>query len=138
MKNLFFCLSLCFLYSCNCHKAKVNNGLHGGFPPNEKQAWIEAYKSEYFISCLGAAYGKSFDSLNAIDVSSSVNTEIIGSEISDRVDSIGFKIGKVRSFDEGDFAGKKSVVNNCLQYYNSKELDSLAENAYSIYKKKTN
>lgn len=93
-----------------------------------KNDWKTAYKANVFCSCLknsGAKIEK--------DASPSLNFQIIEDfKIIAETDSIGKRysdIIKERNvwYKGGDLDGYSNIVNGCLEFYNSRELDALSK-----------
>ncbi len=130
MKGIYLIL-LTVVYSCSTSKTALIE--------KDKRDWIEAYKSTAFISCLQESYGKNFKSFLANDQSISANYEIIDEGQANKAKQNGalFAMNKISEFPkDSDFSGKKNVINSCLFYYKSMELDSIAKDEYNTYLKK--
>ncbi|MBP4139413.1 hypothetical protein [Flavobacterium geliluteum] len=130
MKNIVILL-LCF---CSCGK-----GNYQTFDYNKsKNPWITAYKDNVFFACLKESYKNDSifilieekDALNPYDglsLDDLNETKKLGSNI---IKNIPEPI-----MCENCKEGVNYYMSNCLHYYNSKELDSIAKKAYGEYKK---
>ena len=121
MKKSILLLSILIV---SCKPLKMND--------KEKEAWISAYKSTAFIGCLSQSFGKDFDQFLNKDQSVGANFEILYNSNMKKADSVGNNFAKsITIFPENsDFFGKKIIINNCLFFYKSKELDSIANFEY--------
>ncbi len=116
--TLFFCLtgSACFAQK-----------------KQQKDEWLMSYKRQVFISCL-----KSQDtSVSKNDISESINFDLIGNTASTKqADSLGKEFYKlIQPSKILDYNKNKALINECLAYYESKQLDSIARSAYKKYLK---
>ncbi|RZJ66559.1 MAG: hypothetical protein EOO50_09305 [Flavobacterium sp.] len=126
------------LICCNTYKRE-----NFTYNQNEKQLWINSYKYEVFYGCIKE--GLQNDSLRVIlknrdlfnpnlelDFSTIDQARQIGKEIVDNLPTPFIKI------DQGDenLEGNKFISFACLNYYASKELDSIARIEYDMHKKK--
>lgn len=93
-----------------------------------KNDWKTAYKANVFCSCLknsGAKIEK--------DASPSLNFQIIEDfKIIAETDSIGKRYSDIIRernvwYKGGDLDGYSNIVNGCLEFYNSRELDALSK-----------
>ena len=127
MKRKHILIILCLSILLSCKTANQNARLES----KEKKEWIFAFKSQTFYECLinsGAIVEK--------DASPSLNFQILGDlNILSQINSIGKNYSKIindRStwFKGGDLEGYKSITNGCLFFFESKELDSIANLEY--------
>lgn len=129
-----------FLYSCSSNKREKFS-----YKNTDKEFWINSYKTEVFLSCLNE--GINNDSIIKIlsrkDLLN-MNENIFKDEI-DSARFIGKNIAKniPKPFikidtDEYNLLEKKFISYNCLKYYASTELDSIAKKAYEKHLKFNN
>jgi hypothetical protein len=118
-KSILF-ISFSFL---SCKSLKINK---------EKEDWIFAYKSTVFISCLSQSYGEEFKRILNKEQSIMSNFEILESLKTATADSLGVSFASkiLSSPKDSDFYKRKVIINNCLYFYNSKILDSIANSEY--------
>ncbi|HEU4496967.1 MAG TPA: hypothetical protein VFR70_07940 [Flavobacterium sp.] len=132
---IFFFLGVAALaISCKAqHKDKFS------YKINEKQSWINAYKYEVFYGCIREGIGN--DSLRIIlqrkdlfnpycdmDFSIIDDARKRGKQIIEKMPDAYIKIDK----GEEHLKEKNFILNTCLMYYASRELDSIAN---AVYKK---
>lgn len=101
-------------------------------PPieSDEAAWITAYKTIVFLSCMNS------DGQNSTDISKAICFDIIGNtNYFNRADSIGKKLSqKILPSPILDFEGGKPLTIQCLDYYKSGYLDSIAKKEYKKFK----
>jgi len=132
----------CLLNSCSIYR-KNNNSIE------IDKNWIETYKTIAFWSCFRESYSN--DSLMKLITKKDFiyqNEVIANWEIIENSEIIGkkhaFKIEKLNvypKFEEGnkeEFLKKNYFLKNCLNYYASKELDSIATSEYKKMLKNRN
>ena len=129
MKNkIIIIIFSLLLWSCKTPKAVDNKH---PIMSKEKKEWLFAFKANTFFECLKYS-GVKIEK----DASPSLNFEILGDfKLLSRTDSLGKNYSKIINdrgvwLKEGDLDGYKSIVNGCLIFYGSKELDSIAEKEY--------
>lgn len=99
--------------------------------------WCTNFKNEVFLRCLKKAYPKSFgDLIDSIDGSSSANLDQLeyNKEVLHTADSLALQFLK-RDEVSWKIEGKNVILNFCMNYRNSKELDSLTGLLYRKYHK---
>ncbi|WP_175634968.1 hypothetical protein [Pedobacter ghigonis] len=122
MNNRFCLIAVFFCIACGACFAQNKQ---------QKDEWLMSYKRQVFISCL-----KSQDtSVSKNDISESVNFDLIGNTASAKqADSLGKEFYKlIQPSKILDHNKNKALVNECLAYYESKQLDSIAKSAYKKY-----
>lgn len=98
----------------------------------QKNDWKSAYKANVFCSCLKNSGVKIKN-----DASQSLNFQIIGDfKIIAETDSIGKQyayIIKNRNiwYKGGDLEGYSNIINGCLEFYNSRELEVLSKKRFN-------
>lgn len=141
-KNIIIFSSVILALSCNVNKLPrfdYNNG------PNP---WINAFKDRVFITCLSQSYPKGvsdsiFNLISKYDLYNPYD-DFIDYEINNKrfLDSLGASIPKKAPpfwhIDEPDNKGKNVNICNCLHYYASRELDSIAISEYKKVTKNNN
>ncbi|MNJ98174.1 hypothetical protein D3C87_159370 [compost metagenome] len=104
---------------------------------NQKEGFVHFYKVQSFCCCLEYAYqNKEILKLMQIE-------DLLGSFdglANDGIQSNIIKIAKeeaskIEVETYGDFNGKKSIMNSCLLFYQSKKLDSIARSEADKYVK---
>lgn len=127
MRTTFLFALVIFFGAC-----RVSNNPKPNDP--EETNWILAYKTTVFISCMNSS-GKDIR-----DISKAICFDIIGDiNYFDRADSIGNHLSeKINPSPIIDFEGGKPVTIQCLDYYNSRVLDSIAKSEYKKFRKKRN
>jgi hypothetical protein len=97
----------------------------------QKADWINSYKRQVFISCLNVQNRE----LSKNDVSESINADILGNTYYlKQADSLGKGFYRlIRPSKILDHNNNRALVNGCLEYYESKQLDSMAKSAYKEY-----
>ncbi|WP_417353293.1 hypothetical protein [Flavobacterium alkalisoli] len=119
------------LYSCKSSQSKNNS--------YSEEEWVKAYKTHVFCSCLMNGYEndtifKLIKKKDPIVVYSEISFEdlkkayAIGKKTSDKIPEI-----VLPTEDEyGNFNQKKKfIMQTCLDYYTSKELDSISHGEYN-------
>jgi hypothetical protein len=132
MKKLIL-ISLLVLVSCKTTQQRE----HFTYSPTEKQVWIDSYKYDVFYGCIKEGAGN--DSLRLIlqqkDLfNRNVNVDLA---ISKQARELGAKIIRempepIIKIDKGEeyLKDKNFISYNCLVYYASRELDSIAHTEY--------
>ncbi|MFA5556034.1 MAG: hypothetical protein WCY06_05850 [Flavobacteriaceae bacterium] len=128
-------ISSLFFFSCNSYKRERFT-----YYEQEKKIWINSYKYQVFYGCIERGIGN--DSLRIIlknkdlfSKNSNVNFFIIdqareyGKRIIEEMPDANIKIDKGEEY----LRNKNFISYNCLVYYASRELDSIANNAYKQY-----
>ena len=116
--------------SCKTSKIQEKENIRN----KEKKEWIFAFKAKVFYKCFQQS-GVIMDK----DASPSLNFEVLGDfKILSKVDSIGQSHSKVindRSawLKGGDLDGYRAITNGCLSFFESKELDSIANSEYKKF-----
>lgn len=131
-----YILVLIFLGGCSTirHMSKPNQN-------NDYKAWITAFKDRVFIKCIDYSYPKSDSILPIIGRKDAFNPyDGIYNYLDVRfelIDSLGRSIPKkMQPLWIDDFKGRNTYLCNCLHYYSSFELDSIAKAEFRIYQKK--
>ena len=132
MKNLYLLvLSLVFI-SCNTYKRdnfKYRN--------EDKKVWINTFKTEVFYECLKEGYKNDsifklmekkdlFNSYDAIDFTTIDYARELGKHIIIKIPTPYIKIEVGNEY----LKNKNFISYSCLNYYASKELDSIANIEY--------
>lgn len=111
------------------------------------RAWINAYKYEVFYSCLKEGLKNDtifklmekkdfFYPYDDIDIDERKVASLLGKKIIENI-SIPI-IPHCDDCDENAEKKKNYISNNCLKYYASRELDSIAKEAYKLHLKRNN
>ena len=107
------------------------------YQPDEKQAWINAYKYEVFYGCIKEGIGNDslriilrkkdlFSPYSDMDFSTIDDARKRGKQIIEKMPDAYIKIDK----GEEHLKEKNFISNTCLMYYASRELDSIAKSKY--------
>ncbi len=132
MKNIFLICVFLLLNSCK------TNGLRQNFIYEEKKSkelWINSYKYEVFYGCIKEGLGN--DSLRIILKDKDLFNKSLELEFNtiDNARQLGSYIVKnmpkpfIKFENENDL-NKNFISYNCLKYYASRELDSIANIEY--------
>ncbi len=136
----YIILSIFFiLFSCNEKKKDILITKYDKFDYNNgTNPWINAYKDHVFFACLQEAYKddslwhtiEKKDLLNPYDgfIGFEKPARVLGKKIADSIPSY-------PPFCDMCLPGQNYYMADCLHYYNSKELDSMARKAYADYLK---
>lgn len=128
MKNIFLICVFLFLNSCktNCLKQKFNYE-----EKNSKELWINSYKYEVFYGCIKEGLGN--DSLRIILKDKDLFNKSLELEFNtiDNARQLGSYIvvnmpKPFIKFENENDLNKNFITYNCLKYYASRELDSIA------------
>ncbi len=120
---------LVILLTCSCSSNKRDSF---SYDYKSKDFWINSYKYEVFYGCIKE--GLVNDSLRIILKDKDLfnpNSDLDFLIIRDMPD-VYIKIDS----GEEKLKTKNFILFNCLNYYKSKELDSIANNAYKIFQSK--
>lgn len=126
MKNVIIILILLPLVSC--HSARTEHQY------KDEQQWIFAFKASAFSSCLkhnGVVIGNDaspslqFEAL--VDIKAIDKTDSLAKSFSEIIEERAAWLGE-------DFKGYKAIVNGCLSFYESKELDSVTRVEYKKFR----
>jgi hypothetical protein len=140
MKKTFLSIiTITTLFSCNTFKRERFKYIQ-----EEKQSWINSYKYEAFYGCINE--GLKNDSLKIIlsnkdlfapnlniDFFTIDQARELGRDIAKNIPKPFIKIDK----GEEKLASKKFISFSCLNYFASRELDSIAKNQYEFFKKES-
>ncbi|UPQ80063.1 hypothetical protein M0M57_04325 [Flavobacterium azooxidireducens] len=131
---------LVILLTCSCSSNKRDSF---SYDYKSKDFWINSYKYEVFYGCIKE--GLVNDSLRIIlkdkdlfnpnsdlDFLTIDNAREKGKKIIRDMPDVYIKIDS----GEEKLKTKNFILFNCLNYYKSKELDSIANNAYKIFQSK--
>lgn len=141
MKKIILISSVILLiFSCNSYK-RNRFEYHLG---NKKNEWINNFKTEFFFSCLNKGY-KSDSIANLISKKDLLYLYEPFAYQHEQVDSISSliieKMPKPIYAHNDEINYKKELDKNyicasCLNYYSSRELDSIAKRKYKLSQKK--
>lgn len=142
MKKVFVLITVVFISSCSTYKrTKFEYNLG-----KEKNEWINNYKTEFFLKCIKKAYKNdsifklivkqdllylyepSANQNNQIDSLSTIIIKNIPKPIFQHCDDCTIK-------EEKEELQKNYFCASCLNFYASRELDSLAKKEYKKYLK---
>lgn len=130
MKKKYVLIILCisFLLSCKTSSKFNRNEIARD---KEKKEWIFAFKSQVFYECL-----KNNNVMIEKDASPSLNFQVLGDfNVLSKANAIGKNYSKIINgratwLKGGDLEGYKAITNGCLFFFESKELDSIANSEY--------
>lgn len=96
----------------------------------KENEWITAYKNTACIACMSEV-----QECNKNDISNAINFDLIGNTFYfKQADSLGKLYGlAIKPSPNMDYEGRKIITNSCLEFYNSKKLDSISQLAYKNY-----
>lgn len=107
----------------------------------DKKQWTDLYKEYATYRCLCEITDNKIEQyylLNKKDLSFVVHTEFLGIYL-EKSDSIGRKFAKsnksIQVDNESDLFGMNTNFKDCLIFYKSKYLDSIAKKSYREFKK---
>jgi hypothetical protein len=143
MKNIrFTMISICFL-ALSCNTYKRDRFTYRGVATKKDAFWIEIFKDEMFYECIKE--GNKNDTILTLMKKKDLLNISDGGMTFDEVE-IAKKIGKevienmpppFIHLDE-DVKNLNFISASCLHYYASRELDSIAREAYKRHLKKGN
>ncbi|WP_445455764.1 hypothetical protein [Flavobacterium sp. HNIBRBA15423] len=134
MKKIIILIVVIFA-SCNTYKRDKFS-----YYQNEKKTWVNSYKYEVFYGCINEGLEndslrivlKNKDLFNAnldLDFEIINQARLLGKKIIQELPKANIKIDK----GEEHLLNKNFISYSCLNYYASRELDSIAEKAYKDY-----
>lgn len=132
-KKIILLIIICVLTSCRSSKLEK-------FDYNKtSNAWISCFKDQVFFSCLKESYKNDtiiFEKIGKIDAFNPYDG--LSPETIELSEKLGSKIVinmPPPSMCEGCKEGDNYYMAHCLHYYTSRELDSIAKEAYREYLK---
>jgi hypothetical protein len=141
MKRIAYILILLSLIACKSgyKRAKFD------YNQSEKQIWIDSYKYEVFYGCIKEGIGNDslriiLDNKDLFNKNSDMpfptidEARVHGKEIIMNMPKAYIKIDN----DQEDLKHKNFISYNCLVYYASRDLDSIAKAEYKKYLKERN
>ena len=128
-----------FIFSCDSYKKEKFT-----YNEQQKEIWINSYKYEVFYGCIEEGIGNDslriilknkdlFNKNSEVDFIVTNQARAYGKRIIEQMPSAGIKIDK----GEEHLKDKNFISYNCLLYYSSRELDSIAKKAYIEYTEKS-
>ncbi|WP_277015569.1 hypothetical protein [Flavobacterium lindanitolerans] len=127
-KSILIILCISFLLSCKTSSKFNRNDIPRD---KEKKEWIFAFKAQVFYECL-----KNNNVMIEEDASPSLNFQVLGDfNVLSKTNAIGKNYSKIINdratwLKGGDLEGYKAITNGCLFFFESKELDSIANSEY--------
>ena len=134
MKKKYVLIILCFSFLLSC-KTSPKFNRNEISTDKEKKEWIFAFKSQVFYECL-----KNNNVMIEKDASPSLNFQVLGDyNVLSKTTAIGKNYSKIINYRAtwlkgGDLEGYKAITNGCLSFFESKELDSIANSEYLNFK----
>ncbi|PZO22835.1 MAG: hypothetical protein DCE86_18035 [Flavobacteriaceae bacterium] len=134
MKKKYVLIILCFSFLLSC-KTSPKFNRNEISTDKEKKEWIFAFKSQVFYECL-----KNNNVMIEKDASPSLNFQVLGDyNVLSKTTAIGKNYSKIINdratwLKGGDLEGYKAITNGCLSFFESKELDSIANSEYLNFK----
>ncbi|WP_460568632.1 hypothetical protein [Flaviaesturariibacter terrae] len=125
----FILFLVCSLGLLNCANPRRASG--GGNDPGKvilhEGEWVYNFKNDVFMSCLRRLYPQAAKNIDSTDGSGQANSERLGYNrgVFRIVDSLSAAFAK-RPENSIWFQGPPPLMNLCISYRNSAELDSLA------------
>nr|WP_315159455.1 hypothetical protein [uncultured Flavobacterium sp.] len=138
MKNkiIFIVIFCCSFGSCETYK-RTQFEYHFGKTKNE---WINMYKTEFFFTCLE----KGYQNKKIFELISQKDLLLPYEPFPEKIDTLANKLIKnmpkpifphCDECNEQEQLKKNYICASCLNYYASRELDSIAKKAYKEYLK---
>jgi hypothetical protein len=135
MKKVCFLMLMLLFISCSTYQRDKFS-----YRKEDKKYWINNFKSEVFYECLKEGYQndtifkliakkdlfntREYFEFNLID-----SAKVLGKSIIKKMPS------PYINLDEIDLKNKNFISMSCLNYYASRELDSIAKKAYKVHLK---
>lgn len=137
MKYLQLILSIAFLATACCTQNNIADSSKKENNDPHQDAFVKYFKVQSFCSC----YKYSFKDTDIIDIMS--KEDLMGSydELANRlilkkIDSLGETVSKtILPSTYQDFENKRRITSECLRFYTSEKLDSIAYAEYIKYNK---
>lgn len=144
MKKVILLIGVLYLFSFCSTTKKFKYRSDLSVKTSLKSGFIKQFKDDVFYKCLQEGYGedlssKIFNLMKEKDLFSPSDDPNI------EIDSIQSKLAKkiilnlsppyLHTDDEKEIVGKNFIISTCLSYYESKELDSLANIEYEKHLK---
>lgn len=147
MKKLIF-IFLIIIYSCKSTNGLKSHEYYGGkFSSQidtvvENDVWIQSFKKEVFFECLKKGYKNDsiFKLIQKEDLFCTYENMLFNDIKRARYfgDSISKKIkSSIYQYDDVIMNNKRYVICTCLDFYTSRDLDSIAKEEYERYLKNT-
>ena len=135
MKRIYLLMQMLVLLSCSTYQRDKFS-----YRKDDKKYWINNFKSEVFYECLKEGY-QNDTIFKLIAKKDLFNTrEYFEFDLIDSAKVFGKSIiikmpTPYINLDESDLKNKNFISMSCLNYYASRELDSIAKKAYKAHKK---
>lgn len=129
LKSIMKIILLYFGWAILFGSCSISNNIESQDPAEAN--WVHAFKTTVFISCMNSS------DKNSQDISKAICFDIIGNiDYFERADSIGKHLSEqILPSPIIDFDGGKPVTIQCLDYYSSSALDSIAKSEFKKFKK---
>lgn len=135
MKKIFLLILMSIFLSCSSYQRDEFS-----YRKEDKKVWINTFKSEVFYQCLREGYQNDtifklmaqkdlFNSYDGFEFNIIDSAKDLGSTIIKKIPVPFIKL------DEADLKNKNFISMTCLNYYASRELDSIAKKAYKVHLK---
>lgn len=136
MKKIILILISIVFFSCSTYQRDKFS-----YRKEDKNVWINTFKSEVFYQCLKEGYQNDtifklmtkkdlFNTYEGFEFDVIDSAKILGSTIIKKMPA------PYINLDEADLKNRNFISMTCLNYYASKELDSIAKKAYKVHLKK--
>ena len=135
MKKIFLLLTSLIIFSCSTYQRDKFS-----YRKDDKKYWINNFKSEVFYECLKEGY-QNDTIFKLIAKKDLFNTrEYFEFDLIDSAKVLGKSIiikmpTPYINLDESDLKNKNFISMSCLNYYASRELDSIAKKLYKVHLK---
>lgn len=132
---LISAICLCVLLSCTPYQKISKNGKSPYVITLHEGEWITNFKNEVFIRCVKKLYPASFsEAVAAVDASTAANLEHLNFDeaVIHQADSLASSFVNRKEFS-WEIENTKVILNFCLYYRNSKELDKLTMKLYRVF-----
>jgi len=151
MKISSIILVLALVFSCSTIKGTKDINTYygdnffyigsGKSKPGASNMWVRDYKQSAFSQCLFKAY-KNDTIFKMIQKEDLFLDSVIPMELWPKINSESQKIADnipvTEYYSDSDDKDKKHILETCLCYFSSRQLDSIAKKAYKEHSKKIN
>jgi hypothetical protein len=135
MKKIILLITSLIISSCSTYQRDKFS-----FRKEDKKCWVNTFKSEAFYQCLREGYQN--DTIFKLIAKKDLFNTYEGFELNliDSAKTLGSSVIKKMpapyiNLDESDLKNKNFISMSCLNYYASRELDSIARKLYKVHLK---
>lgn len=137
MKKIFGFLLICIIGCSTIKKTPKRLSPEKQLLYNQREGFAHFFKIQVFCDALKKSYQDKeiFEKIGKEDLLGGYDG-IAHSSIQEKIDSLATKVANsIKPEEYPDFENKKFIMKACLEYYNSKELDSIARFMAEKYNK---